>query len=289
MDPGGNLPDGVAWLQSGPSIQTGRDVNGRLLGAALLLGVVAPHLGCAPTVSTARLPSHRAAGAFSTMPAPPWVIAIDAGHGGHDPGASYHGLREKHLNLDIAKRMAESLQARGVSVVLTRSEDIFVPLSRRPALAAQRQADVFVSIHVNANRNRRVLGVEVYYPRLSTVSTAALPPYLKPAEVQGLSPWIQQILWDLTLSRFRRHSARLGSSICRAMTAALGAPCNGVKPAKFVVLREAVMPAVLVECGYVSNLAEANRLNSPTYRQAIADAITDGLMSYLKTLESPTS
>lgn len=253
------------------------------------LFVLLHFIGCAPSASTARVSSRRAATAFSAIPAPPWVIAVDAGHGGHDPGASHHGLREKHLALDIARRLSQALQARGVSVVMTRSHDVFVPLSRRPALAAQQQADVFVSIHLNANRNRRVSGVEVYYPRASTVSTAQLPPHLTPAEVDGLHPWIRQILWDTTLSRFRRHSAKLGSSICHAMEASLGAPCRGVKGARFVVLLEAAMPAVLVEGGYVSNRAEASRLTLPAYRQAIADSVADGLMSYLRTLEPPTS
>ena len=264
-------------------------MNGRLLGAALILSIIAPHIGCAPTVSTSRLPSLHTGAAPSAVPGRPWVIAIDAGHGGHDPGASYHGLREKHLNLDIAKRMAELLQAHGVAVVMTRSEDVFVPLSRRPVIAAQQDADVFVSIHINANRNHRVSGVEVYYPRLSVVSTTDLPPHVTSAEVDHLAPWIRQILWDMTLARFRRHSARMASSISRALQAKLGAPSNGVKGARFVVLREAAMPAVLVECGYVSNLADASRLNSPTYRQAIAEAVVEGLMNYVRTLEPSTS
>ena len=260
-------------------------IHGRTVGASLLLIGALGYLGCAPAASTIRVPSRQVTEAFSSIPAAPWIIAIDAGHGGHDPGASYHGLREKHLNLDIARRLSEELQARGVTTVMTRSQDVFVPLSRRPAIAAAQKADLFVSIHVNANRNHSVSGIEVYYPRVSTVSTDNLPPYVKSSEVDGLHPWIRQILWDTTLSRFRRHSARMGSAVCRAMAEQLGAKCNGVKGARFVVLREATMPAVLVECGYVSNRAEASRLNSTTYRQAIAEAIAGGVMGYAKTLE----
>ncbi|MBI3087541.1 MAG: N-acetylmuramoyl-L-alanine amidase, partial [Candidatus Omnitrophica bacterium] len=88
------------------------------------------------------------------------TIVVDAGHGGHDPGAAHHGLREKDLALDIARRLSAELQARGFSTVMTRDRDEFITLSRRPAIANRIPADVFVSVHINANRSRRVSGIE---------------------------------------------------------------------------------------------------------------------------------
>ena len=213
------------------------------------------------------------------------TVVLDAGHGGHDPGTSHFGLREKDLTLDIARRLRVQLEGRGLTVTMTRDRDEFIELSRRPAIANRMGADLFVSVHVNANRNRQVSGIEVYYPRESRINAAGLlPPSVQPAEVGPATPTVRQILWDLVLSRTRRYSIRMAVHLCRAMRARLGTRCRGVKGARFVVLREAVMPAVLIEVGYVSNHAEASRLSSPSYREAIADGIADGLFSYVEEL-----
>lgn len=213
------------------------------------------------------------------------TIIVDAGHGGHDPGTMHHGLREKDLNLDIARRLKTRLHASGLSVTLTRDSDDFIPLSRRPGVANRLGADLFVSVHVNANRNRHVAGVEVYYPRESVVDAeTSFPPRIGPDEVAVPTTTVRRILWDLVLSRTRRQSARMGLQICRALRARLGARCRGVRGARFVVLKEARMPAVLVEVGYLSNRPEATRLASPEYRQAIAQAITEGILAYIRSL-----
>ena len=212
-------------------------------------------------------------------------IVVDAGHGGHDPGAMYHGLQEKDLNLDISRRLKTQLQASGLSVTMTRDSDDFIPLSRRPGVANRMVADLFLSVHINANRNRHVAGIEVYYPRESVVdSEDAFPPRVGPGEVALPTATVQRILWDLVLSRTRRQSARMGLQICRAMRSRLGVRCRGVHGARFVVLREAKMPAVLVEVGYLSNRPEASRLANPQYRQAIAQAITEGVLAYVRGL-----
>ena len=213
------------------------------------------------------------------------TIVVDAGHGGSDPGASHFGLQEKQLNLDIARRLRRALQDTGLSVVMTRETDQFIPLSRRPAVANRLQADLFVSVHSNANRNRRVSGAEVYYPRESVVSpTAQWPPSVAPAEVGIPSTTVKQILWDLFLVRARSQSRTLASTICHAMHDGLQVHCRVAKPARFVVLREAWMPAVLVEVGYVTNQTEASRLGSAEYREAAAQAIARGIVSYIRGL-----
>ena len=211
------------------------------------------------------------------------TIVVDAGHGGHDPGTEHFGLREKQLALDIAKRVRLSLQQAGLTIIMTRETDQFIPLNRRPGVANRLSADLFVSVHINANPNPRVSGIEVYYPRESVVSSSApWPPSVQPADVWMPSVTVKQILWDLVFSRTRFHSRRLASAICHAMREELQAPCRTVKPARFVVLREAWMPAVLVEVGYVTNESEASRLGSEAYREAAARAIARGILTYIR-------
>lgn len=189
------------------------------------------------------------------------------------------------MALDIAKRLRTLLQDRGLAVVMTRETDQFIPLSGRPEVANRLEADLFVSVHINANRNRHVSGIEVYYPRESVVSEAARwPPAVSASEIGVPSVTVKQVLWDLVLGRTRSQSRRLASAICRSMREALGAPCRGIRPARFVVLREARMPAVLVEVGYVSNQAEAGRLGRADYRQTAADAMARGIVSYIREL-----
>jgi len=213
------------------------------------------------------------------------TIVVDAGHGGKDPGTHHHGLREKDLTLDIARRLKKALEETGFSVLLTRDRDEFLPLSRRPAIANRLPADLFVSVHVNANRRPSISGVEVYYPRQSVVNTAMLlPPQVREEEVALPTDTIRQVLWDAALSRARVQSASIASHICKTLRTRLGAPCRGVKGARFVVLRESWMPSVLVEVGYVSNRAEASRLASAAYRQAIAQGIAEGVVSYVQAL-----
>lgn len=210
-------------------------------------------------------------------------IVIDAGHGGHDPGTSHYGLKEKVLALDIAKRLRTELRSSGLNITMTREGDYFIPLSGRPAVANRSQADLFISVHINANRNRGVSGIEVYYPRESVVSASAQwPPWVQPAEVALPTTTVKQVLWDLVLGRTRSRSRRLAATVCRSMRDGLQAPCRGVKAARFVVLREAWMPAILVEVGYVSNQAEARRLGRVDYRQAAAEAIARGVMAYIR-------
>ena len=240
--------------------------------------------GCATAPPpSARAPLRSPPARSAVPPGPAQTIVLDAGHGGHDPGTSHHGLREKSLTLDIAKRLRTRLQAEGLSVVMTRETDQFIPLSRRPAMANRLGADLFVSVHINAHPNRGVSGIEVYYPRDSVVSASAQwPPAISREEIGVPSTTVKQVLWDLVLGRTRVESHTLAAAICHAMRDDLQVPCLGTKPARFVVLREAWMPAVLVEVGYVSNQDESVRLGSTEYRQAAAEAIGRGIVAYIQ-------
>lgn len=241
--------------------------------------------GCASTHPTTAGPSLLSPPRYGVPPfvGPIETIVIDAGHGGHDPGTFHYGLKEKLLALDIARHLRTHLQDAGLTVVMTRETDQFIPLSGRPAIANRLNANLFVSIHINANHNRRVSGIEVYYPRESMVASAApWPPSVTPSEIGLPTATVKQVLWDLVLRRSRFQSRRLASSICRSMRDGLAAPCRATRPARFVVLREARMPAVLVEVGYVTNRDEAARLGNSSYRQTAAQAIAQGIVSYIR-------
>ena len=245
--------------------------------------ILAISSGCA-SAPTARGMGPLVSPSQAALIGPVQTVVIDAGHGGNDPGTSHYGLKEKHLALDIVRRLRTRLEETGLSVVLTRDSDQFVELSRRPAVANRLGADLFVSVHINANRNRQVSGAEVYYPRVSIVSAdAAWPPSVTGEEIGVPSTGVKQLLWDMVLRRTRAQSRKLATSICRSVRDE-GVPCRAIKPARFVVLREAWMPAVLVEVGYVTNRAEADRLADSSYRQAAADAIADGIVAYIREL-----
>ncbi len=245
--------------------------------------------GCASQgAPSAQTPLRSPPGGHPSLSGPISRIVIDAGHGGHDPGTSHYGLREKHLALDIAKRLRSRLQSAGLTILMTRESDVFIPLGSRPAVANRAQADLFVSVHINANRNRSISGVEVYYPRESVVpASTQWPPWVQPTEVALPTTTVKQVLWDLVLGRTRSRSRRLASTLCRSMRDGLEAPCRGVKAARFVVLKQAWMPAVLVEVGYLSNQAESRRLRQGEYRQAIAESIARGVLSYIGDIDAP--
>ena len=263
--------------------QSTRPFRTSRLPVAILL--VAGAGGCASPPLTS-LPLRSPPTLAGPLPGPVRTVVIDAGHGGHDPGTSHYGLKEKTLTLDIVRRLHRYLQDAGFRVVTTRDADQFIPLSRRPAIANRLRADLFVSVHINANRNQGVSGIEVYYPRVSVVSSSAVwPPSVSPAEIGIPSMTVKQVLWDLVLRRTRSQSRRLASSVCRAMRDGLQIPCRGTKAARFVVLREAWMPAVLVEVGYVTNQPEARRLANAEYRQAAARSISEGILAYSRELD----
>ena len=109
------------------------------------------------------------------------------------------------------------------------------------------------------------------------------PPSVTDEEIGVPSTGVKQLLWDMVLRRTRAQSRKLATSICRSVREG-GVPCRAIKPARFVVLREAWMPSVLVEVGYVTNREEAERLGTAEYRQAAAEAIAEGVVSYIREL-----
>ena len=217
-------------------------------------------------------------------------IVIDAGHGGKDPGTRAGSLREKDIALDIAKRLRDDLQGRGFEVIMTRDKDIFLPLEQRAFIANSREADIFVSVHANAARNRKARGLEIFYLNLATSADAAevaarenaSTGKVRMADVRKL---VDQI-WNHTRKEESRELATtMQAEIAESILGGVKHPLNrGVKTAGFHVLLGAQMPAVLVEVGFVSNREEARQLRSSSHRTKLASAIADGVTRYAETL-----
>ncbi len=229
-------------------------------------------------------PQHKFTGALSKIKR----IAIDPGHGGNDPGAiGRTGLREKDVNLDIAKRLSRILSANNVQVLLTRPSDRFVPLHIRAEKANNFAADLFVSIHANANRVRSLSGFEVYYVSSSvndsTRALAAAKNYrlnLEGAYLADNATDLKAILWDMIYTNSRGQAVNLSRAVCRAASCDLGTKIIGVKGARYEVLKGVFMPAILVEVGFLSNANEERMLKNSYYRQRIAESIAAGIEEY---------
>ncbi len=223
-------------------------------------------------------------------------IVIDPGHGGHDPGAiGPSGLHEKDVVLDIALKLKDILLADPLNEVsLTRETDIFIPLEERTAMANEKNADYFVSIHANASPIRRVKGIETYLLNWTndeeTMRVAARENQIslkKMKEMHRQMDTLGMILNDLLRDNKRNESLKLANYIQRFIVSTLNDKYNhkrvdlGVKGALFYVLFGAKMPSVLVEVSFISNPQEEQLLAKESYRMQIAKAIAKGLNTYI--------
>lgn len=173
------------------------------------------------------------------------TVVLDAGHGGHDRGAAIGYVYEKHLALDTARRVEEILRKNGIKVVMTRSRDVFIPLPDRAATGNRYRNALFVSLHYNYNRSGSGAGVETYYHHATS---------------KTLASFIQAYLVQRTRMTDR-----------------------GAKYASFHVIRNTTRnPAVLVECGFVSNPTERARMLTGEFRARIAEGVAQGILAYKK-------
>jgi N-acetylmuramoyl-L-alanine amidase len=218
------------------------------------------------------------------------LIVLDAGHGGHDPGATGpSGVMEKDVVLDVTKRVARLAEVGlGIKIALTRSTDVFVPLRDRTNFANKQRADLFVSIHANAHPRAVSEGVETYFlSSEASDSEARQTAAIENGVVQLESPASRQkadllksILWDLAQSEFQQESSSMAETVQDSMTQSLNLVNRGVKQAGFYVLGGAAMPAILIEVGFLTNRKEEKKLATPEYREAVARAIYAGLAEY---------
>jgi N-acetylmuramoyl-L-alanine amidase len=217
-------------------------------------------------------------------------IVIDAGHGGHDTGTiGPTGLREKDLVLDVSLRLGALIEERmGSQVIYTRTDDTFIPLERRTAIANDNHADLFLSIHANSSQVRAASGVETYYLSFTTSKDALDLATRENAEssmtVNDLQDLLQKIALKDKVDESREFAERVQTALCATSTRNAHNRDRGIRKAPFVVLIGATMPSVLAEIGFVSNAQDERLLKRPETRQRIAEALYKGLSQYAATL-----
>lgn len=215
-------------------------------------------------------------------------IVIDPGHGGKDPGArSKSGTEEKTIVLDIAQRLRRNLERNGIKVVMTRTKDDFVSLPKRTEMASQVRADLFISIHANASRFRNAHGMEIYYLReLDFIERnddqvkENKKNFFKLYSIEKNSPDVEHIISDLMYHHKRAESEALASFLTKKTASTMNTLNRGSKTAGFFVLKNTLIPAILVEVGFLSNAGEERLLKSPSYRQKIADGLSRSILEY---------
>jgi N-acetylmuramoyl-L-alanine amidase len=222
-------------------------------------------------------------------------IVIDAGHGGHDPGAQANGIDEKNLVLDVALKLQKLLQAQpGVEVVLTRGTDEFIPLEERTAIANRAGADLFLSIHANASPRSSTRGLETYFLNFATNPEAeAVAARENATSGRGMSQLptiLKAIALNNKLAESRELAGIVQTSMVRKLKAGNAAIKDlGVKQAPFVVLIGAEMPSVLAEISFITNRAEASLLKQQKYRDRIAQSLFDAIVKYQSSLKKITT
>ncbi len=215
-------------------------------------------------------------------------IVIDPGHGGHDTGTiGPNGLLEKDLVLEVGRRLGKLLETRmGADVVYTRSDDTFIPLETRTAIANQEQADLFVSIHANSSRDPDARGVETYYLNFTSSPEALEVAARENAVSEKSIHELQDLVKKIALKEKIEESKEFASDVQGALHSGLavrnaGLRDRGVKKAPFIVLIGANMPSILAEISFVSNPADERRLKTSEYRQRIADSLYKGISRYV--------
>jgi N-acetylmuramoyl-L-alanine amidase len=219
-------------------------------------------------------------------------IVIDPGHGGKDPGCYISGrIEEKDVVLSLAKVVAEKIRhAVGCEVYLTRTDDVFLPLERRTAIANMKKADLFISLHINAHRQSSIRGIETYFLNVTTDESAVTVAARENATSEHNISDLQKILNDLMLNTKIHESSRLAHEVQKGMLRQVKSRFKlvrdlGVKQAPFYVLIGAEMPAILVETGFITNPSERQRLLTHSYQETLADGIASGIKRYIQGIE----
>jgi N-acetylmuramoyl-L-alanine amidase len=220
------------------------------------------------------------------------VVVLDAGHGGHDPGAvGFKGLYEKDVVLDIVRKMRDIMTSEYplYEVILTRDSDVFIPLDERAAVANKKGAELFVSVHANASPNRQARGIETYLLNWTndeeSMRVAARENAISLKKMKQVQNELGFILASLERESKRDESVKLAGHIQNSLTSTITQQYHevsnlGVKQALFYVLVGAKMPSSLVEVSFISNPEEEKLLSDESYRQKIAYSIVAGIHAY---------
>ncbi len=220
------------------------------------------------------------------------VVAIDAGHGGEDPGAiGAKGTREKDIVLQIARRLYNVLNAeKGIKPVLIRNGDYFIPLAKRRDLARKKHnADLFVSVHADAFHNRKAKGASVFaLSRRGATSTLARVLAEKENQsddiggvnIDHADEMVTSVIYDLAMEGSMEHSIKVGSMVLREMGSVTRLHKKHLEQAGFAVLKSPDIPSILVETGFISNPTEENNLRSKNHQVKLSRAISRGIIAY---------
>lgn len=224
-----------------------------------------------------------------------FIVVIDAGHGGKDPGAiGIKGIQEKNVALSIAKRLADLVNAQSnMQAVLTRNGDYFVELADRLKLARKGKADIFISIHADSYFNNQATGASVYVLSergASTVAAKWLAQHENHSELGGVdlnqlpdqSHVLRSILIDLAQTATATNSLRLGTAVLDGLEDMTLLRYSRVEKAPFMVLKSPDIPSILIETGYISNPTEEARLHDANYQNKLALSIFNGIKTYIK-------
>ena len=230
--------------------------------------------------------------AWQPAPRDHWIVVIDPGHGGKDPGAiGRRGTREKDITLAVARRLKRILEATGkVRVILTRDRDRFISLGERARIANRAHADLFVSLHCNKARSRSAKGAETYFLSAARTKWERAVANLENGALrfEGIQPpdttgdLVAYVLSDMAQAQFLKESQQLALAVQTQLARALNLRDRGVKQAGFYVLTGAYMPAILVEMGFLSHRTEENLLRQGWYQEKLARAIARGILKFLE-------
>jgi N-acetylmuramoyl-L-alanine amidase len=221
----------------------------------------------------------------------PYVIVVDAGHGGTDPGARGFKLEEKDVCLEVARKVVNELNARpGFKAHLSRDGDYFIPLRKRIEIAEKHDADAFVSIHANASKSRSAHGTEVFFLSLSGATDEAsreLAHLENSADLMGgVAPEadddLSSILFDMQQTDVLQRASLLAESVVNSLRGHTSLSTRGVKQAGFVVLKSPRIPSILVETAFITNPSENKLLARSDFRQAFARRVADGVVKFFE-------
>jgi N-acetylmuramoyl-L-alanine amidase len=213
-------------------------------------------------------------------------IVIDPGHGGKAPGGlGPHGEKEKEITLEVGKILAKRLSDEGMEVLLTRDNDAYIPLEERTSFANKHNADLFISIHVNATDARYRDGVETYFLNLTTDASSNKVAEQENAMSSSSMQGIQLIIKDLMLNAKINESSRFATFTQNAVISSLRKTGYtgknlGVKQAPFYVLMGAKMPAILIEMGFITNASDCLLLHNNAHLEAIVEGIMGGIRTF---------
>ncbi len=277
--------------EQNPSFRLVMDIKGKGAQPEKIFAKDAPSYDKKGPSLESRIPEGEIASLKQALGLKVKTIVIDPGHGGHDPGAvGPSGLREKDVNLKIAKRLRERLIEEGKSfgienVYLTRSTDRFIPLEERTAIARKRKADIFISIHCNGARRKKAHGIETYILGFTDDQTSLqLAARENATTTKGLNE-LGSTLKQYILSAKKEESQEVAGYVQKSIIQNVSVKYKyvnnkGVKKAPFVVLIGADVPSLLIEASFITNPREEKRLKSKAYIERIVDGIVLGIKKY---------